>query len=94
MRLLQDVLRDFGLDTSDWRLTQAIGVLADGNTIVGNMVEANGSASSVFVATIPAPSTGLLLGVGLAMVAVTRKRKAPEAPMQSRGRSIVQRRTD
>lgn len=61
MRSLQDLLTDdYGLDLSGWHLTDAMSVSADGRTIVGLGLNPTGQAEA-WIATIPEPSTSLLL---------------------------------
>ena len=66
MRYLQDVLTgDFGLDLTGWTLTQALGVSADGLTIVGRGTNPSGNTEA-WLAVVPEPSTFTLAGLGLA----------------------------
>ena len=72
MRSLTDVLEnDYGLDLSGWRLIAATGISADGLTIVGEGYNPAGDAEG-WIATIPEPSTLLLLGLGI--LALRQKR--------------------
>ncbi len=73
MRSLSDVLEnDYGLDVvSGWLLGEAVGISADGLTIIGNGINPNGHFEG-WVATIPEPGTFLLLALGGLAVGVRR----------------------
>jgi uncharacterized membrane protein len=76
MRSLLDVLQDdYGLDLSGWRLLAAEGISDDGRVIVGDGIDPDGNYVP-WVATIPEPSTALLLGLGVAALAGTRPRRS------------------
>jgi uncharacterized membrane protein len=61
MRNLQDVLtNDFGFDLSDWHLSAAYDVSADGRTIVGIGTRIDAYHGEAWVAVIPEPSTFLI----------------------------------
>lgn len=63
------LLRAMGLDLEGWTLLGANDVSADGRTIVGSGINPAGQTEAC-IAVIPEPSTTLLLGVGLAALAV------------------------
>jgi probable HAF family extracellular repeat protein len=63
MRSLEQVLLDQGIDLTGWDLKAALAVSADGQTIVGRGIGPAGEEA--WIATIPEPSTALLLGLGL-----------------------------
>jgi probable HAF family extracellular repeat protein len=68
MRNLQDILvNDYGLDLTSWTLQAATGVSADGLTIVGYGNSPSGDIEA-WIATVPEPSTLLLLGLGAVML--------------------------
>lgn len=74
-RDLQVLLAAQGIDTSSWFSMAAHGVSADGRNIVGSgrfRNDAGRFAVGSWVAVIPEPSTGLLLGLGLGLLAATR----------------------
>lgn len=64
MRSLADVLTaDLGIDLAGWRIHAAEDISADGRTIVGFGVNPSGQTEA-FIAVIPAPGSGLMLGLG------------------------------
>ena len=75
IRDLNDVLvTDYGLDLSGWDLKVANAISDDGQTIVGMGIH-NGNQEA-FVAMVPEPSTGLLLGGGFVLLAARRRGRA------------------
>lgn len=52
MRSIQDILDGLGVDVSDWELTEARGISADGTTIVGTGFNPDGN-KEVWIAVIP-----------------------------------------
>ena len=75
-RALADVLEDvYGLDLTGWTLEEAWGISADGLAIVGMGTNPSGDKEG-FVAIIPEPSTGLLVGAGLVGLGLRRYRRA------------------
>jgi len=66
------VLQMLGLDISGWTLTEAVGVSADGMTIVGTGYH-NGVQGG-WIAVIPEPGTGLLVAGGLLLLTALRRR--------------------
>ena len=79
MRQLDEVLRQLGVDLGDWTLTGAVGISADGRTIVGNGSHGGSTAQEAWIAVIPEPSTGLLFGAGLVVLAAGRRRRRQRA---------------
>jgi len=76
LRLLQDVLtRDYGLDLTGWTLQNALGVSADGSTIVGGGLSPAGRGEG-FVAILPEPAAGAAETVLFSMIALRRCRRA------------------
>ena len=76
LRLLQDVLtRDYGLDLTGWTLQNALGVSADGSTIVGGGLSPAGRGEG-FVAILPEPAAGAASTVLFSMIALRRCRRA------------------
>ena len=74
MRELKSVLEsDYGLDLTNWTLTQATGISADGLTMIGFGTNPDGFTEG-WIATIPEPSIVLLLGMG--SLVLLRRRKA------------------
>lgn len=61
-----------GLDLSGWTLQEAYGISADGRTVVGDGRNPQGLARA-WIAVIPEPSTGALLGVGISLLALARR---------------------
>ena len=73
MRPLAQVLaEDYGLDLTGWTLDTALAVSADGRTIVGSGTDPGGQQEG-WIATIPEPTTALLVVLGLAGLAVGRR---------------------
>jgi probable HAF family extracellular repeat protein len=72
MRELQQVLTDLGIDLTGWSLEEANAISADGLTIAGAGINPLGNYEA-FVATIPEPSTGLLVSIGLTGLATRRR---------------------
>ena len=64
MRELDQVLIDLGADLTGWKLFDARDISDDGLTIVGYGTNPSGF-NEAWIATIPEPSTGLLLMAGL-----------------------------
>jgi len=72
-RNLQQVLTDdHGLDLMGWTLSDAVGISADGLTIAGNGVNPSGQ-SEAWLVVVPEPGTGVLVMMGLASVAASRR---------------------
>jgi len=73
MKRLKDVLvTDYGLDLTGWTLFDATGISADGWTIVGNGIDPEGHSQG-WIATLPEPTTLVLLAVG-GLLALRRRR--------------------
>jgi probable HAF family extracellular repeat protein len=73
MRELDGVLTAIGLDLTGWTLNEAYGISDDGRVIVGWGTNPDNDREA-WIAVIPEPSTGLLLGFGLAGLAVGGRR--------------------
>jgi uncharacterized membrane protein len=72
-RAIQDVLEDdYGLDLTGWTLQHAFDVSSDGLTIVGFGQNPQGQ-SEAWIVVLPEPSAGLLLGLGLGLLARSRR---------------------
>jgi uncharacterized membrane protein len=77
MRLLHDFLvAEYGLDLAGWTLEDVRGISADGTVLAGNGINPEGIQEG-WVAVIPEPSTGLLVGLGL--VGMGRRRSGVAA---------------
>jgi hypothetical protein len=74
MRRLQDVLTANGAELTGWILGDALGISADGRTIVGVGTNPDGELEA-WLAIIREPGTAILLAAGLAGLA-TRRRAA------------------
>ena len=72
MRALEQVLSLLGVDLTGWDLKEATGVSDDGRKVVGWGINPEGQQEA-FVATIPEPGTALLVGFGLAGLALRRR---------------------
>ena len=75
MQNLRDVLVGLGLDLTGWTLRESY-ISGDGLTIAGSGTNPSGQREA-WIAVIPEPSTSLLLGLGVAGLAVLRRRSAP-----------------
>lgn len=73
MRELKVVLSALGVDLDGWTLTSAADISADGRTIVGTGINPEGLTEG-WIAVIPEPGTGILLGLGLAAIGAGRSR--------------------
>lgn len=73
MRALPDVLDALGIDRTGWRLRDAVGLSADGRTIVGTGYDALGRTQAWMV-TIPAPPT-VCPGLAALLAGARRRRK-------------------
>jgi probable HAF family extracellular repeat protein len=71
MRSLEQVLvNDYGLDLTGWTLQYVNGISADGRTIVGT--GRHSGRDEAWIATIPEPSSLVLLGLGGILVLLSR----------------------
>lgn len=72
MRLVEDVLSDRGVDLAGWTLIRASGVSADGRTLVGTGLNADGQ-NEAWLAYLPEPATsGLCCAALVSLVALRR----------------------
>lgn len=71
LRYLDELLTSLGIDLSDWSLEGAVGVSADGRTIVGHGARFS-TGRETWVAVIPEPTVAVLLGFGLVGLGVRR----------------------
>jgi probable HAF family extracellular repeat protein len=80
MRLLGDVLTAQGVDLSDWRLTAAV-ISDDGRWVAGTGFHISAGVDEPWLAFLPEPGSGWLLGLGLLgyLCASARKRRASSA---------------
>ena len=72
MRKLQDLLVELGVDLDGWELESAWEISDDGLAIVGAGINPSGQREG-WIAVIPEPSTALLLGAGLGVLAMGRR---------------------
>lgn len=71
IRNLRTVMQEFGLDLTGWTQLRAFDVSADGQTIVGNGMNASGRFEA-WIAHIPEPASMWLMALGAAVVARRR----------------------
>lgn len=64
---------EYNLDLAGWTLTNATAISADGKVIAGNGINPDGIREG-WVAVVPEPSAGLLLGLGLGVLGASRQR--------------------
>ncbi len=69
MRALDEVLTAQGLDLTGWTLEEARAVSDDGRVIVGQGINPSGQPEG-WIAVVPEPSTPLLQGIALILLAV------------------------
>jgi len=72
MRALIQILADQGIDMTGWNLSDATGISADGLTIVGTGTNPLGFTEA-WIATIPEPSTALMLALGITGIAARQR---------------------
>lgn len=78
---LEVLLNTIGVPTEGWTLNGALDVSADGKTIIGTgrrRNEVGRLSDAVWIAVIPEPSTALLLGAGLSMLAIRPRERSAE----------------
>lgn len=68
VRTLKEVLASLGVALPGWRLSSASSISQDGRTLVGYGLDPGGTFQS-FIAVIPEPATGVLVGAGLVALA-------------------------
>jgi probable HAF family extracellular repeat protein len=61
---IKDMLESAGLDLNGWTLTEAVAISADGNIFAGNGINPDGDMEG-WVAAVPEPTSGILLGMGM-----------------------------
>jgi len=71
-RVLSAVLTGLGLNIKGWTNLDAVGVSADGLTIAGYGTNPSGQQEA-WIATVPEPTTGLLVMAGVLGLAVARR---------------------
>lgn len=77
MQSLRDVLvSDYGFDLTGWSLNDALGVSADGRTIVGQGLNPDEQPES-WIAVLPEPSLMLLLALGFAGLVMWSAKSTP-----------------
>ncbi|MEZ4281933.1 MAG: PEP-CTERM sorting domain-containing protein [Myxococcota bacterium] len=72
LQFLRVVLATMGVDLDGWSLLSATDVSADGRTIVG-FASKQGFASRGYIVVIPEPGTGVLVMIGLAILATAQR---------------------
>lgn len=74
MRDLNDFMVELGLDLPGWTLSSVQDISADGLTLIGGGTDPDGNGQ-IWIATIPEPSTALLVGIGLIGLSGRRPRR-------------------
>jgi probable HAF family extracellular repeat protein len=73
MQSLRQVLIDRGLDLTDWTLDDVSGISTDGRNVYG--IGTHAGIKEFWTASLPEPSTGLLVTMGLGVLAIARRRQ-------------------
>jgi probable HAF family extracellular repeat protein len=85
VRRLQTLLAvEYGLDLADWELLSAAAVSADGRTIMGVGRHLSTEAQEAWIATIPEPSSLVLLGLGGIFAFLLRRKQVARMRICSR----------
>lgn len=83
LRSLSAVLASQGVDLNGWTLDDAMGISADGRTVLGLGRSPSGTLGS-WIAVIPEPGVGVLLSIGLVILGCGRETRAERDKRQPR----------